>query len=99
MAFRRDVINAIFPEYSKEDELSPSHIGIRNISSDVYYDDTKHCQMKSERRRIQNLFKHLRWSVFAQTVNGLNSLTGQPKTPSYMFEGFLNMVLNILRLG
>ena len=23
--------------------LSPSHIGIRNIPSDVSYDDTKHC--------------------------------------------------------
>ena len=32
--------------------------------------------MQSERRRIQNLFKHLRWSVFTLTVNGLKSLTG-----------------------
>ena len=23
--------------------LSPSHIGVRNIPSDVSYDDTKHC--------------------------------------------------------
>ena len=36
--------------------------------------------MKSERRRIQNLFKHLRRSVFAQTVNGLKSLTEHAKT-------------------
>ena len=35
--------------------------------------------MKSERRRIQNLFKHLRWSVFAQTVNVLKLLTGHTK--------------------
>ena len=82
MAFGGDVINAIFPEYSKEGELFLSHIGIRNISSDLYYDDTKHYQMKSERRRIQTLFKHLRWNVFAQTVNGLNLLTGHAKTPS-----------------
>ena len=43
LAFRRDIINAFFPEYSKEGNLSPSHIGIRNIPSDVCYDDTKHC--------------------------------------------------------
>ena len=42
LAFRRDVINAIFPEYSKEGKLSPSHTGIRNIPSEVYYDDAKH---------------------------------------------------------
>ena len=42
LAFRRDIINAFFPEYSKEGNLSPSHIGIRNIPSDVCYDDTKH---------------------------------------------------------
>ena len=36
--------------------------------------------MKYERRRIQNLFKRLKWSVFAQTVNGLKSLTGYAKT-------------------
>ena len=35
--------------------------------------------MQSERRRIQNLFKNLRWSVFAQTVNGLNPLTETEK--------------------
>ena len=31
---------AIFLEYSKESKLSSSHLGIRNIASDVY-DDTK----------------------------------------------------------
>ena len=30
--------------------------------------------MQSESRRIQNLFKHLRWSVFAKTVSELKSL-------------------------
>ena len=43
LAFRRDVVNEIYLEYSKEGKLSPSHIGIRNIPSDVCYDDTKHC--------------------------------------------------------
>ena len=28
LAFRKDVVNAIFLEYSKEGKLSPSHIGI-----------------------------------------------------------------------
>ena len=41
--FRKDAVNAIFLEYSKEGKLSPSHIGIRNIPSDVCYDGTKHC--------------------------------------------------------
>ena len=36
MGFRRDVVNAIFLEYSKESKLSSSHLGIRNIPSDVY---------------------------------------------------------------
>ena len=43
LAFRRDVINAIFLEYSKEVKLSPSHIRIQNIPSDVCYDDAKQC--------------------------------------------------------
>ena len=49
--------------------------------------------MQSERRRIQNPFKYLRWSTFAKTVNGLKSLTGHAKTPFYMFERVLNMPL------
>ena len=65
LAFRRDVVNAIFLKYSKEGRLSSTHVGIRNISSDVCYDDTKHYQVQSEHRRTQNLFKYLRWSVFA----------------------------------
>ena len=43
LAFRRDVVNEIFLEYSKKGKLSPSHIGIRNTPSDACYDDTKHC--------------------------------------------------------
>ena len=63
-----------------EGKLSPSHIGIRNIPSDVYCDNAKQFSMKSEHMHIQNLFKHLRWSAFAQTVNGLKLLTGHEKT-------------------
>ena len=50
--------------------------------------------MKSECMRIQNLFKHLRRSVFAQTVNGLKSLTGHAKTLHLRcLKGVLNMLL------
>ena len=80
LVFRSDVANAIFLEYSKESKLSPRHIGIRYISSDVCYDNAKHFSMKFERRHIQNLFKYLRWSVLAQIVNDLKSLTGHEKT-------------------
>ena len=44
LAFRRHVVNVIFLKYSKEDRLFSSHVGIRNISSDDCYDDTKHYQ-------------------------------------------------------
>ena len=80
LAFRRDVVNTIFQEYSKKGKLFPSYKGIRNIPSDVCYDGTKHCWMKSERWHIQYLFKHLRWSVLAQTVNGWKLLIGHAKT-------------------
>ena len=45
LTFRRDVVNAIFLEYSKEGKLSPDHVGIQNIPSDVCHDDAKHCKM------------------------------------------------------
>ena len=64
LAFQ-DIVNAIFLKYSKKGRLSSSHLGIRNIPSDVCYDDIKHYQVQSEHRRIQNTFKHLRGSVFA----------------------------------
>ena len=64
LAFRRHIVNAIFLKYSKEGRLSSNHLGIRNIPSDACYGDTKHYQVQSERRRIQNPFKHLRESVF-----------------------------------
>ena len=64
LGFRRDIVNVIFLKYSKKGILSSSHVGIRNIPSDVCYDDIKHYQVRSEHRHIQNPFIHLRWSVF-----------------------------------
>ena len=65
LAFQRHVVNVIFLKYSKEGRLSSSHLGIRNIPSDVCYDGTKHYQMQSEHRHMQNPIKHLKGSVFA----------------------------------
>ena len=65
LTFRRDFVNVIYLKYSKKGRLSSSHVRIRNIPSDVCYDDTKHYQVQSKHRQIQNPFKHLRWSVFA----------------------------------
>ena len=79
LVFWRHIVNAIFLKYSKEGRLSSSHVGIRNIPSDVCHDVTKHYHVQSEHRHTQNLFKHLRWTVFAQTVNTLKSLTGYAK--------------------
>ena len=50
LVFRRDVVNVIFLKYSKEGRLSSSHVGIRNVPSDVCYDDTKHYQVLSEKQ-------------------------------------------------
>ena len=47
LAFWRHVINKICLKYLKEGRLSPSHLEIRNIPSDVCYDDTKHYQVQS----------------------------------------------------
>ena len=79
LVFWRNIANAIFLKYSKEGRLSSSYIGTRNTPSDVCYDVTKHYQVQSEHRCTQNPFKHLRWSVFAQTVSTLKSLTGYAK--------------------
>ena len=87
---QRYIVNVTFLNYSKEGRWSSSHLGIRNIASDVYYDDTKHYQMQSEHRRIQNPFIHLRHTVFfffALTVNSLKSLTGYAK----------NLILDVWR--
>ena len=64
LAFRRNVINVIFLEYSKEGRFSSSHLRIRNIPLDVCCDDTKYYQVQSEQRCLQNPFKHLRGRVF-----------------------------------
>ena len=50
LAFWRHVVNIVFLKYSEEGRLSLSHLGIRNISLDVCYDDTKHYQVQSEHR-------------------------------------------------
>ena len=39
LAFRRHVVNITFLKYWKEDRFSSSHLGIRNIPSDICYDD------------------------------------------------------------
>ena len=64
LAFRRHIVNVIFLKYSKGDRFYSSHLGIRNIPSDVCYDDTKHYQVQSGHSRMQNPFKHLKWGVF-----------------------------------
>ena len=50
LAFRRDIVNAIFLKHSKEGRLSSRHAEIRNISSDVCYNNTKYYQVQSENR-------------------------------------------------
>ena len=50
LAFRRDVVDAIFLKYSKEGRLSSSHVVIQNISSNACYDDTKQYQMQFEKQ-------------------------------------------------
>ena len=51
--FRRDVINAIFLKYSKEGRLCSSDVGIRNIPSDVCYNDLKNYQVQSEKAGVR----------------------------------------------
>ena len=79
LAFPRHDVNVTFPKCSKKSRLSSSHLGIRNIPSDVCHDGTKHYQVQSEHRRIQNHFKYLRASVFAWTANSFKSLLDQQK--------------------
>ena len=50
LAFRRDVVNAIFLKYSKESRPSSSHLGIRNVPSDYCYDNAKHYQVPFEKQ-------------------------------------------------
>ena len=89
LVFWRHIVNAIFLKYSKEGRLSSSHAGNQNIPSDVCYDVIKHYQVQSEHRHTQNPFNHLRWSVFAQTVNTLKSFTWYAKKLHLRFlKGF-----------
>ena len=60
LVFQRHVVNAVFLKYSKEGRLSSSHARIRNIPSDICYDDANHYQVESEHRHTQNTFKRLR---------------------------------------
>ena len=46
LAFRRDTVNEHFLKYSKESRLLSSHVGIRNILSNICYYDTKHHQQQ-----------------------------------------------------
>ena len=80
LTFQRHFVYSIFLKYSKEGRLSSTHVGIRNIPSDICYDNTKHYQVQSERRRTRNPFKYLRWSIFARRVNSLKSSTWYAKT-------------------
>ena len=73
LVFRRHIFSAIFLKYSKEGRLSSSHVGIRNIPSNICYDYTKHYQVQSEQRRTQNPFEHLRWSAFCVNSQRLKS--------------------------
>ena len=51
LAFRRDVVSAIFLKYLKEGRLSSIQVGIRNISSYICFDDTKHYQAQSVKKK------------------------------------------------
>ena len=42
LGLSRGAVNAISLKYSKEGRSSSSHAGIRNVLSDVCYDDTKY---------------------------------------------------------
>ena len=74
LAFRREVVNVIFLKYSEESRLSSSHVEMK-YPIRCLLSWPKHYQAQSEHRRIQNHFKHLRWSVFAYKFNGLKSVT------------------------
>ena len=54
LACRRDVVNAIFLKYSKEDSFTSSHERIWNILLEVFYNDTKQYQVQSEKRCAKN---------------------------------------------
>ena len=49
LAFRRDVVNAIFLKYSKKGRSFLSHVVVWNVLSDVCYDEKKPYQVPSEK--------------------------------------------------
>ena len=53
LALQRAVVKTIFLKYSKKGRLFSSHVEIRNIPSDVCYNDTKHYQVQSEHRHVR----------------------------------------------
>ena len=68
LAFLSQVVNVNFLKYSKEGKLCSRYLWIQNIPSDVCYYYTKHYQVQSEHRRIQNPFKHLRGNVLRKQL-------------------------------
>ena len=64
----------------KEGRLSSSHLGIQHIPSDVCDDDTKHYQVQSEHRPIQNTFKHLSRLLDTQKHSILDVWSGSEYT-------------------
>ena len=59
LSFWRDAVNAIFLKHSQEGRLSLSHVGVRNIPSDVCYNNTKH-QVQSENKAGIRCVKQIR---------------------------------------
>ena len=54
---RRDTVTAIFLKYSKQGRSSTNHVGIRNVPSDVCYNDTKHYQVPYEKQGRCKVYK------------------------------------------
>ena len=67
LAFRKDVVNTIFLKYSKNSKLSSSHAGIRNIPSDVCYDNTRHYQVQYVKNKA--CVSCEKWTLDAATWN------------------------------
>ena len=89
LVFQRDIVNAIFLKYSKEDTLSSSHVGILNIPSDIYYGYTKHYQLQSEHRCTQNPYQASKIECFCVNSQCLKVVNWIHKTLQLRcFQGF-----------
>ena len=86
LSFRRDFINVVFLKYSKEGRSSSSHVGIRNVPSDICYDDTKHYQVLSEKKRQL-------WGVQKELPTPLRKM--QSKSTWYLFWNILWILANV----